>query len=180
MKMLRRGRPIAGYIRPHQWANDWITGDDGVVYNPSSVQLDPVDVPRFDASRNSPSVGTFWAERRLDRVTLRFRSISPDHDQALEKVASLLDSAASQMLDGTRTPEGEPNWDAPEYQNKLMVAMWFNRLAWHLRTGHVVPALVHEVLMASEVGPTQPWWHGADGLVAKNGLVTNNREDGKE
>ena len=180
MKALRKGRPVAGYIRPHQWANDWITGDDGVVYNPASVQLDPVDVARFDATRNSPSVGTFWTERRLDRVTLRFRSIPPDHDEGVEKVASLLDEAAGATLDDSRTRGEDPEYDSVEHRNRLMVAMWFNRLAWHLRTGHVVPALVHELLMASEMGPTPPWWYGTDGLVAKNGLVTHNREDEKE
>lgn len=184
MKVLRRGQPVAGYIRPHQWANDWITGDDGVVYNPASVQLDPVDVARFDASRNSPSVGTFWSERRLDRVTLRFRRIPPDHDSAVEAVAELLDEAASAVLDKTRSPDWqpgqEPDYDHPEYQNRLMVAMWFNRLAWHLRTGHVVPALVHEVLMASEIGPSAPWWHGPDGIVSKATLIVNNREGIKE
>jgi hypothetical protein len=171
VKILRQGRVIAVRVRPHQWANDWISDGEGGIHNPMSVQLDPQDVARFDATLSSPDVGHFWRTYRLDRVTLRFRSIPPVHDDMVERVALLLDAAAGHTMDGL------PASGADQY--RVMVAMWFNRLAWHLRTGHVMPALVHELLMAGAV-PSTPWWHGSDGVISKVRLEADNREGTRE
>lgn len=157
-------------MRPHQWANDWISDDEGGIHNPASVQLDPEDVARFDASRNDPGVGTFWTERRLDRVTLRFRSIPRDHDARVERVAALMDDAASHVMDLALAGRVED-------VDRSMVSLWLNRMAWHLRTGHASPALVHEVLMAGAI-PGRPWWHGSDGIVSKVRLT--DREEAGE
>lgn len=160
---------IGDYVYPMQWSNDWISGADGHVHNPRSVVLDPEDVPRFDASRNNPSTGTFWREFRLDRVTLRFVAIPPGHDAMVERVAELLDAAASHTLDGF-APEGAPTTDET---CRAMVALWFNRMAWHLRAEHTMPNTVHQLLM------TRRWWHGADGI-APSRSVSNNRERTRE
>jgi hypothetical protein len=75
MKILR-GKQQGASLTPHQFANDWISVKESTdVFRPSSVQLEPADLPLFEKT-DTAHVGRFWIEwKLLDDGT--FRSLSP-------------------------------------------------------------------------------------------------------
>lgn len=77
MKRLR-GKSAGQHLKPHQYANDWISAIDpdgkSVILSPRAVQLDPEDLPMFtlDDPACHQHTGTFWDEWRLDAEQGRF------------------------------------------------------------------------------------------------------------
>lgn len=58
MAIILRGKRKGETVAIHQMSNDWISGDDGNIYNPTSLAYSFEEIDRLRADK---SPGMFWS-----------------------------------------------------------------------------------------------------------------------
>lgn len=61
MALILRGKRRGEQLGISQWANDWVSLEDGSIVNPTNLQLDINEMALFEKMRGQSHIGDFFS-----------------------------------------------------------------------------------------------------------------------